>query len=340
MRKTAHTTKQTSSGATVISRIIFVACFILIVFIGTANIYTTWKTYESEAKDHALELADSAKAFILPALVKALDADASDLEKPEYQELKNSLIAFKEATDSIHFAYLLTIIDGKLYFLVDSEEPGSEEYSPPGQEYWEASTTETSPYKSPFENGLSLLTDPTTDRWGHWISALVPIFDDETGEVIAVFGTDYSAAEWNNATLFHLLPSIIIVSFMLLLFWTIFWLQKKNSSIKTVSQDLEHSETLFQAVFEQSSIGIAIGQGYRLVSKINPAFEAITGRTKENLTSQDWLAYTHPDDIEEDLKYFGKFQNGEINGYTIEKRFLKIRRFQRLGPHDDQPAAF
>ncbi|MGI9470315.1 MAG: response regulator, partial [Rubripirellula sp.] len=38
---------------------------------------------------------------------------------------------------------------------------------------------------------------PYSDRWGTWVSAYVPMFDDE-GNVEAVLGVDYPAAEWES----------------------------------------------------------------------------------------------------------------------------------------------
>ena len=42
-----------------------------------------------------------------------------------------------------------------------------------------------------FESGKAVLDAPTPDRWGTWISALVPIKNPADGRVIAVLGLDY-----------------------------------------------------------------------------------------------------------------------------------------------------
>jgi two-component system sensor histidine kinase/response regulator len=42
------------------------------------------------------------------------------------------------------------------------------------------------------------LDEPTTDRWGVWVSAFVPMFD-EAGRVEAICGVDYHASEWLRA---------------------------------------------------------------------------------------------------------------------------------------------
>ncbi len=57
--------------------------------------------------------------------------------------------------------------------------------------------------------------------------------------------------------------------------------------------------------------------------KFNSMYEQITGRTKDELVSLGWISITHPDDLEEDMEKFRKFQSGEIKSYSIDKRYLK-----------------
>ena len=78
--------------------------------------------------------------------------------------------------------------------MVDSEPVDSEVYSPLGQEYTEATPSDF----LPFMNKETNVTEPHTDSWGTWVSILVPMIDSDTGNVIAVFGVDYPAEDWNN----------------------------------------------------------------------------------------------------------------------------------------------
>ena len=43
---------------------------------------------------------------------------------------------------------------------------------------------------------------PVKDEWGEWTSALVPIRDTDKGTVVAVFGVDIDAKDWNMTVLF------------------------------------------------------------------------------------------------------------------------------------------
>lgn len=93
--------------------------------------------------------------------------------------------------------------------------------------------------------------------------------------------------------------------------------------LKKSELQLKKSELLFEAIFEQAPIGIAVVNNYTFLSEMNSMFEKILGRTKEELAKLDWIDITHPDDIKGDVKLFKKFKKGIIKGYSMEKRFVK-----------------
>jgi len=82
-------------------------------------------------------------------------------------------------------------------------------------------------------------------------------------------------------------------------------------------------------IFEQAPVGIAITNSFaqeqfdKGIIRINSLFEKILGRTKEELNNTGWLKITHPDDLEKDLEYFTKLRTGEIDHYSMDKRYLK-----------------
>ncbi len=319
MKRAAPDNNKIFSRFTVKSLAIMMTCASILLLIGAGYVYHTWGKNTKEAKAKTLSLAESAAAFLDIELISSLEGNATDADKPAYQQIKSSLAAFKAANEDAYTAYLYTLIDNNLYFIADSEDPDSEYYSPPGQEYTEAKEVD----KQPFSDGQPLLTDPMTDHWGTWVSALVPIVDKDTGEVIAVFGVDYSAVAWENAIRLQVAQALVVVACIFLLILTIHRITIKNATLRSISKELRDSEILFRTVFEQSPIGVAIGQNHRLVSHINPEFESITGRSKTELLDMDWTQFTHPDDLQADLENFTKFKAGETDGYTMEKRFIR-----------------
>ncbi len=92
---------------------------------------------------------------------------------------------------------------------------------------------------------------------------------------------------------------------------------------------MERSLTL-GTIFDQAPIGIALAfndkpadADNRNYTIINPMFESITGRTKDELIKAGWVNITHPDDVELDKQYYRKFTEGSIDTYNIQKRYIK-----------------
>ena len=168
-------------------------CVILVTLIvfALSGLYLrfAWNRYNDEASTKAIMLAQSLETLLQHQQIAALSGGAEDLAKPEYNMTKLSLTRLVGSKNPIEFAYLMGEQDGKIVFLIDSESPESPDYSPPGQVYEEADNETWEPFKS----GKTILSEPATDRWGTWISALVPIKDPADGRVIAVLGLDYAA---------------------------------------------------------------------------------------------------------------------------------------------------
>ncbi len=219
-------------------RIIFILYVSAMLCAGAFFIYYEWTNYVHEANERAIVLAESVTAFLSSDQVNKLEANPNDLEKPEYKQIKNSLVKFKDRNKGISFAYLYTLKNERIYFMVDSEFPDSEGYSPPGQEYIEATQTD----KQPFMDGKSVITKPTTDRWGTWVSALVPIKDQQTGKVIAVLGVDYPAKQWYGEAVTYVVLIALVVMSIILLILAFYWAVMKNKVLTTLSDKLKESE--------------------------------------------------------------------------------------------------
>jgi diguanylate cyclase (GGDEF)-like protein/PAS domain S-box-containing protein len=100
-------------------------------------------------------------------------------------------------------------------------------------------------------------------------------------------------------------------------------LRQERDKLETMTHKLSASEKLFRKVFEKAPIGIAIVNNFRFISIMNLEFEKITGRTQVELAAIEWTEITHPDDLQEDLHLFEHFKSGVIDGYEMNKRFIK-----------------
>lgn len=302
--------------------------FILVVFIAlsTFHLLFTWKNYNQEAEQEAIILAQSLEAMIHPEHLAELSGSPGDMEKIEYTLIKNDLIRLVQTTNQIRFAYVLGLRDDHLTILADSEDPDSVDYAPPGLLYTEADPI----LRDPFQSGQSVLTPPYTDRWGSWVSALVPVVHQDTSQIISVFAIDFSTAEWRAHLYRQMIPDVMIVVFMFALLMIIFYVWKQKTTLKQMSQVLAYEEALYRNMFSQAPIGVALVKGCHFVSQtihgspgINPMGEKILGRSNEALGSITWPDITYPDDLPSNLKQFEQFESGLVDGYTLEKRFIK-----------------
>jgi photoactive yellow protein len=99
-----------------------------------------------------------------------------------------------------------------------------------------------------------------------------------------------------------------------------------NAQTRT-SQALERmtaSELRFRTIFEQAPLGIAmIDSRTGQIQELNERFAEITGRTRDEMVSIDWMSITHPDDAQADLQNMARLDSGQISGFQMDKRYLR-----------------
>lgn len=82
------------------------------------------------------------------------------------------------------------------------------------------------------------------------------------------------------------------------------------------------AEARFRLVFEEAPIGIALVAPDGSWLRANDALCRMLGRTHEELVGSGFQELTHPDDLDLDLDFVSQVLAGEIESYTIEKRYL------------------
>ena len=168
--------------------------------------------------------------------IQQLTGSESDLSSPDYIAIKEDLIRIRSTDPQIRFIYYMgQQPDGKIVFLVDSEVPESVDYSPPGQEYPEASET----LLNVFVVKREVAEGPLSDRWGVWVSSLYPIIDPATGKVIAVLGMDVNASDWNMHIFYASLPIIIGTLILLFIILVFSYMQQRNDREKEILKESE-----------------------------------------------------------------------------------------------------
>ncbi|MBF0472364.1 MAG: PAS domain S-box protein, partial [Nitrospirae bacterium] len=82
-------------------------------------------------------------------------------------------------------------------------------------------------------------------------------------------------------------------------------------------------EQQFHTAFEFSTIGIAITSPEKGWIDVNDQLCAMLGYSKNELINMTWAEITHPDDLQIDILQFNQVLAGEINGYRLDKRFIR-----------------
>lgn len=298
----------------------------LVILLDGLYLHFSLKRHERALASEALMLAQSVESLIHTEHLVLLERGEKDLKTSEYNLIKQSLVSLVRTENPIRFAYILRMKGDEVIILVDSESPYSPDYSPPGQVYEEADAV----YKDVFATGRATLTDPVTDRWGRWISALVPIRNSETDKVDAVLGIDYAASEWSIRLWKRMVPDIIISVCVFIL--SLAWLgaRIRQATLVDLSRRLALNEALYRTIFENAPVGIAMAKDRNILFRselghrsVNPMFERIIRRFKGEQDSLDMDGITHPEDIEVDAALCRQFKEGSIPGYSVEKRFIR-----------------
>jgi PAS domain S-box-containing protein len=138
--------------------------------------------------------------------VKALTGTEADRSSADYQRLKAQLVSVGPANPNCKWFYLIgrkpaasaasqaqrELSDDTIFFFVDSDAADTLDTHVPGQIYNEVPAG----YRPVFDTKDARVVGPVTNRWGQWVSALVPLIDPDSGAVLAVLGMDIEARTW------------------------------------------------------------------------------------------------------------------------------------------------
>lgn len=92
---------------------------------------------------------------------------------------------------------------------------------------------------------------------------------------------------------------------------------------KQTNERLRASEEQFRRYFELGLIGMAITSPSKGFIEINDEMCRILGYGHDELIQIRWEEITHPDDLVSDVADFNRVMSGEIEGYSMDKRWIR-----------------
>uniref|UniRef100_UPI000AB01F0A PAS domain-containing hybrid sensor histidine kinase/response regulator n=1 Tax=Desulfonatronovibrio magnus TaxID=698827 RepID=UPI000AB01F0A len=228
--------------------------------------------------------------------------------------------------------------NGNIYFILDTPHAGHGEVFPPaepGQLYMDAFKE----LSYVFGYGLPITKGPYIDQWGEWVSAIVPVAEPGTGDVMAVLGLDIEASHWKSI----LVESAVFpgsITFLLCFLtlsggWVIsrrenmlkrITLQSEELSIER--KNLQAEKKRLQAVTDSMIEGLYVIDSNGRIIFANPAASSTLGYEQEELLGSEahFLFHNNVDEKAvistlDNCPLFQKLSRGEI--YRSEELFKK-----------------
>ncbi len=86
---------------------------------------------------------------------------------------------------------------------------------------------------------------------------------------------------------------------------------------------LQASEARFRAIFEQAAVAMAQVSSMGCFIQVNQRFCDFTGYSSTELLQRDYQSLTHPEDLTVDLELTRQLFAGDIESFSLEKRFIR-----------------
>jgi PAS domain S-box-containing protein len=166
------------------------ATLIFLILLSVVGLYF-WYASVQKVSEEMIQTGESIAIGLSGETMKELKGIPEDEETIAFKSIHKRLGDFKKLNEEVTFVYIYTKKGDDLVFMVDAEPKTSSDYIQPGEIYEEADGY----YFVPFQNKEPFVTPAVSDRWGTWVSTLVPILDEQ-GEVKFVLGIDIDEKDW------------------------------------------------------------------------------------------------------------------------------------------------
>jgi PAS domain S-box-containing protein len=101
------------------------------------------------------------------------------------------------------------------------------------------------------------------------------------------------------------------------------WNRTLFREVRARTAEVHETEQRFRVTFEQAAVGIAHVSPDGLWLRVNQKLCDIVGYPREELVRKTFQDITHPDDLASDMAFVQRVLAGEIDTYTMEKRYIR-----------------
>jgi PAS domain S-box-containing protein len=291
---------------------------LLILFAGWLGAHTAGVWSGDLLRHDLLERAKTGAAALNPDAVGKLSQTEDPGSVPEYAEVVSMLTRIKYMSPDTRYVYLMGLRNAKVIFLAEAHYPDAAE---PGELYDEASPE----LVASFENGEAFVEGPLQDRWGDWVSALVPL-QDPNGHVVAVFGMDMAASDWYAHRQGARLVVIVVTGLILAVVVSLLvgWQTRRHQNLLWAMSEARFR--LLDRVISQSSNGVIITdmlEPGQPIMFVNAAFTRITGYTSGEALGRNCRFLQGTDRDQPDLQKLKTSINNRAECRVILRNYRK-----------------
>jgi PAS domain S-box-containing protein len=283
---------------------------------------------DKQERSHLVLMAQMAAAGYRSTDLLALRHTAEDTDTPTLLAVRRQLQQIRQANPRTRYVYLLGQQgQHRIVFYADAENTRSENYSPPGQVYTEA-TLET--YQA-FNTGRAFVEGPYRDRWGVWVTGYAPIFGPHQ-QVVALLGMDIDVKDWQrtlNAYRYFGIGLTLMASLLLLL--AVVSAERTDSVNAVLKREITTRARIVDALREseeryRSLIELTPDIIYRLNEDGTIAFisaaVAQLGYDPDELVGMPFDTLVHPEDRDKAYNHFVEYRIGDRRMKNLEVRLL------------------
>lgn len=171
--------------------IILAAAIAFVVFAGLSFTKARTRLIEVEKRAELKQHAETAASIISPNLAAILTFTDADRNTPYFESIRQQLTSYRKNIN-VRGIYTMSFRDGNIFFGPETYDKDDPMASPPGTKY-EHPAQENFDI---FQTGKAYVFGPYTDEYGSFITAIAPVKDTSTGNIIMSVGIDIAAALW------------------------------------------------------------------------------------------------------------------------------------------------